>query len=429
MTAPQRRPLPRLTMWVDSTLVVDTDADCPTQLVDLVSVDTTEGRDSWRDDCQPGQLSLAVMVDDPAGLERWTIGATVAIALHGRTILGQPRSEWLGVWSVQEVRSTPEQVGQRWKVQVTGTDYVGVAATTPRSAPGTWRYLPTGASWQQSTTPIPETDATKLDEFRWLTTPIGTVATDYTGTPPATGDLPEGLGHGWTATRIVTVMGQTLQRPGGPLAWLAVTVDLCQILAGSMAWQLTTAGNIDTVIAHSKDGTLGEEQEFVLSTWSPGSGHPEVRWDLDGSWFDPMNALAVAAEALAAVSGGARWDLAEAEIDLSLPGPSTTAELVGLHAPWSLIDLTGPLPQVAPPDDVGVHRTVDRIAHHIAWDEHTVTVTLGDPVPTAKPIRYTDPTDIGGATVVPEGATFTGATAWEHAGKSFDEVGRLGLSL
>lgn len=429
MTA-TRRPLPRLTMWVDSVLVVDTDAACPTQLVDLVSVDTTEGRDSWRDDCQPGQLSLSVMVDDPAGLERWSIGATVAIGLHGRTILGQPRSEWLGVWSVQEVRSTPEQVGQRWKVQVTGTDYLGVAATTPRSAPGTWRILPTGASWQRSSSPPPGADEAKLDEERWATQPIGTVAVHYTGTPPATGDLPEGLGHGWNATYLIEGNGQTLQRPGGPLAWIVVTVDLCQILAGSMTWQLTTAGNIDTVIARAQDGVLGEEQEYVLSTWSPGSGHPEVRWELDGHWFDPMNALAVAAEALAAVSGGARWDLAEAEIDLSLPGPSTTAELVGLHAPWSLVDLTGPLPQVAPPDDVGINRTVDRIAHHIAWDEHTITVTFGDPVPVSGPYRYNKPPTLtGAALLVPDDATFTGPAAWEHATKTFDQVAALGTNL
>jgi hypothetical protein len=416
-------------MWVDSALVVDTDADCPTQLVDLISVDTTEGRDSWRDDVQPGQLSLTVMVDSPAGLARWTVGATVAIGLHGRTILGQPRAEWLGVWSVQEVRSTPEQVGQRWKVQVTGTDYVGVAATTPRSAPVTWREMLVGPQWQWGVGDRPGVDESKLEDLRWLVAPVGTVAVHYTGKPPATGDLPEELDRGWAATVLRWVRGQTLRRPGGIVANLAVTVDLCQVVAGSMAWQLTTAGNIDTVVAHATDGPLGDEIEYRLSTWSPGSGHPEVVWDLEGSWTDPMNALAVAAEALAAVSGGARWDLAEAEIDLSLPGPSTTGDLVGLHAPWSLIDLTGPLPQVAPPDDVGVHRTVDRIAHHIAWDEHTVTVTLGDPVPVAEPFRYMQPTDIGGATVVPADATFTGATAWEHAGKTFDEVGRLGLSL
>jgi hypothetical protein len=375
-------------------------------------------------------LSLAVMVDDPAGLERWAIGATVAIALHGRTILGQPRSEWLGVWSVQEVRSTPEQVGQRWKVQVTGTDYLGVAATTPRSAPGTWRIMPTGAQWQNSGIDPLDADATKLEESQRLVAPIGTVATHYTGTPPAGGDLPEGLGHGWTATRLMEGRGQTLQRPGGVMANLAVSVDLCQILAGSMAWQLTTAGNIDTVVAHAKEGPLGEEQEYVLSTWSPGSGHPEARWDLEGVFYDPMNALAVAAEALAAVSGGARWDLAEAEIDLSLPGPSTTGDLVGLHAPWSLVDLTGPLPQVAPPDDVGIHRTVDRIAHHIAYDEHTVTVTLGDPIPVSGPYRYNKPPSLtGAALLVPADATFTGPTAWEHATKTFDQVAALGSQL
>jgi hypothetical protein len=153
-------------------------------------------------------------------------------------------------------------------------------------------------------------------------------------------------------------------------------------------------------------------------------------WDLEGFWYDPMNAVAVAAEALAAASGGARWDLAEAEIDLSLPGPSATGNLIGLHAPWSLIDLTGPLPQVAPPDDVGVHRTVDRIAHHIAWDEHTVTVTLGDPIPVSGPYRYNRPPSFtGAALLVPEDATFTGATAWEHATKTFDEIAALGLSL
>jgi hypothetical protein len=428
MTA-TRRPLPRLTMWVDSVLVVDTDAACPTQLVDLVSVDTTEGRDSWRDDVQPGQLSLSIMVDDPAGLARWTVGATVAIGLHGSTVLGQPRSEWLGVWSVQEVRSTPEQVGQRWKAQITGTDYVGVAATTPRSAPVTWREMPAGSEWQRSGSDPPAADDSMLDEFRWHTTPIGTAAVHYTGHPPTAGDLPEELDHGWAATLIRWVRGQTLRRPGGVVANLAVTVDLCQVIAGSMAWQLTTAGNVDTVIAHAREGVLGDEVEYRLSTWSPGSGHPEVVWDLDGEWLDPMNALAVAAEALAAVSGGARWDLAEAEIDLALPGPSTTGDLVGLHAPWSLVDLTGPLPQVAPPDDVGVHRTVDRIVHRIAFGEHTVTVTLGDPVPVAEPFRYAQPTAIGGAHVVPDDATFTGATAWEHATKTFDEVGRLGLSL
>jgi hypothetical protein len=413
-------------MWVDSVLVVDTDADCPTQLVDLVSVDTTEGRDSWRDDVQPGQLSLSIMVDDPAGLERWTIGTTVAIALHGRTILGQPRSEWLGVWSVQEVRSTPEQVGQRWKVQVTATDYVGVAANTPASAPTTWRVLPTGSLWAVSGS-HPDT-TTKLGTLREQ--PIGTAAVHYTGAPPTAGDLPGGLDHGWAATVLRQDHGQTLHRPGGALAYFPVVVDLCQIIAGSMAWQLTTAGNIDTVIAHAQDGVLGDELEYRLSTWSPGSGHPEVVWDFEGVWLDPMNALAVAAEALAAVSGGARWDLAEAEIDLSLPGPSTTAELVGLHAPWSLIDLTGPLPQVAPPDDVGVQRTVDRIAHHIAWDEHTITVTLGDPVPVSGPYRYNNPPGLTStALLVPEDATFTGATAWEHATKTFDEVGRSGTNL
>jgi hypothetical protein len=414
-------------MWVDSVLVVDTDADCPTQLVDLVSVDTTEGRDSWRDDVQPGQLSLSIMVDGPAGLARWTVGATVAIGLHGRTILGQPRSEWLGVWSVQDVRSTPEQVGQRWKVQVTGTDYVGVAATTPRSAPVTWRIMPTGNLWQVTGSQRPDPDDTELEDLRWGVTPIGTVAVNYTGTPPQTGDLPEALGHGWAATIIRKDMGQTLHRPGGFVASLPVTVDLCQILAGSMAWQLTTAGNVDTVVARVMSG--GEEQEYRLSTWSPGSGHPEVVWDLDGSWLDPMNALAVAAEALAAVSGGARWDLAEAEIDLSLPGPSTTAELVGLHAPWSLVDLAGPLPQVAPPEDVGVQRTVDRIAHRIAHDEHTITVTLGDPTPVSAPYRYNLPPSIAGVIVVPDGATFTGPTAWEHATKTFDEIAHLGANL
>jgi hypothetical protein len=415
-------------MWVDSALVVDTDADCPTQLVDLVSVDTTEGRDSWRDDVQPGQLSLSIMVDSPAGLARWQIGATVAIALHGRTILGQPRSEWLGVWSVQEVRSTPEQVGQRWKVQITGTDYLGVAATTPRSAPGTWREMPAGSEWQRSGSDPPAADDSKLDELRWYTNPIGTVAVHYTGHPPAAGDLPEELDHGWAATLIRSVRGQTLQRPGGIVANLAVSVDLCQILAGSMAWQLTTAGNVDTVIAHAKEGALGEEQEFVLSTWSPGSGHPETRWDLEGVFYDPMNALAVAAEALAAVSGGAQWDLAEAEIDLSLPGPSTTGDLIGLHAPWSLVDLTGPLPQVAPPDDVGVHRTVDRIAHRIVWDEHTITLTLGDPIPVSGPYRYNESPSVMDH-VVPADATFTGPAAWEHATKTFDQVAALGTNL
>jgi hypothetical protein len=371
------------------------------------------------------------MVDDPAGLERWAIGATVAIGLHGRKILGQPRSEWLGVWSVQEVRSTPEQVGQRWKVQVTGTDYLGVAATTPRSAPVTWRVVPTGAWWQWSTFTDPlDEDATELEQLRRGVAPIGTVATHYAGEPPAGGDLPEGLGHGWTAVTLHQGIGQTLQRPGGIVANVAVTVDLCQILAGSMSWQLTTAGNIDTVIAHAKDGLVGDEIDYRLSTWSPGSGHPEVVWDLEGFWYDPMNAVAVAAEALAAASGGARWDLAEAEIDLSLPGPSATGNLIGLHAPWSLIDLTGPLPQVAPPDDVGVHRTVDRIAHHIAYDEHTVTVTLGDPVPVSGPYRYNRPPSFtGAALLVPEDATFTGATAWEHATKTFDEIAALGLSL
>jgi hypothetical protein len=248
--------------------------------------------------------------------------------------------------------------------------------------------MPTGALWQTSGSERPAPDDTELDDLHWGVTPIGTVAVNYTGTPPATGDLPEALGHGWAAATLRQNMGQTLHRPGGIVANLAVSVDLCQIIAGSMAWQLTTAGNIDTVIAHAKDGPLGEEQEYRLSTWSPGSGHPEVTLTFDGFWYDPMNALAVAAEALAAVSGGARWDLTEAEIDLSLPGPSTTGDLVGLHAPWSLVDLTGPLPQVAPPDDVGVHRTVDRIAHHIAWDEHTITVTLGDPIPVSGPYRY-----------------------------------------
>jgi hypothetical protein len=187
---------------------------------------------------------------------------------------------------------------------------------------------------------------------------------------------------------------------------------------------------VDTVIAHAQDGLLGDEVEYRLSTWSPGSGHPETVWDLEGVWYDPMNALAVAAEALAAVSGGARWDLAEAEIDLSLPGPSTTGDLVGLHAPWSLVDLPGPLPQVAPPDDAGVHRTVDRIAHHIAWDEHTITISLGDPIPVSGPYRYSrPPTLTGAALLVPDDATFTGATAWEHATKTFDDIAALGTNL
>jgi hypothetical protein len=424
MSTLQRRPLPRLTMWVDSVLVVDTDADCPTQLVDLVSVDTTEGRDSWRDDCQPGTLSLSIMVDDPAGLDRWRIGATVAIGLHGRTILGAVRSEWLGVWSVQEVRSTPEQVGQRWKVQVTGTDYLGVAATTPRTAPVTWRQEIAGPLWASSFLDPLKADATKLDEYRWYTAPIGTVAVHYKDAPPASGDLPEGLDDGWAVATIRFVKGQTLQRPGGVVAWPWQSVDLCQIVAGSMAWQLTTAGNIDTVVAHTE--LLGVEEEYRLSTWSPASGHPEIVWDLDGAWADPMMALAVAAEALAAVSGGARWDLAEAEIDLSAPGQSTTGQLVALHAPWSLVSLTGPLPQVAPPGDVGTLRTVDRIAHHIAYDEHTVTVTLGDPVPVSGPYRYNRPPDLISGLIVDDNATFTGPTAWEHADETFDEIAALG---
>jgi hypothetical protein len=366
------------------------------------------------------------MVDDPAGLERWTIGATVAIALHGRTILGQPRSEWLGVWSVQEVRSTPEQVGQRWKVQVTGTDYVGVAANTPASAPTSWRVMPTGAAW--AVAGLTPDNPTELQSLLGSGAPNMTAAVHYRGAPPASGDLPEALDHGWASAVIYQNLGRTLHRPGGILANLAVSVDLCQILAGSMAWQLTTAGNIDTVIAHAKDGPLGEEQEYRLSTWSPGSGHPEVILNLDGFWYDPMNALAVAAETLAAVSGGARWDLAEAEIDLALPGPSTTGDLVGLHAPWSLVDLTGPLPQVAPPDDVGVHRTVDRIAHHIAWDEHTITVTLGDPIPVSGPYRYNESPSVMDH-VVPADATFTGPAAWEHATKTFDQVAALGSNL
>jgi hypothetical protein len=79
---------------------------------------------------------------------------------------------------------------------------------------------------------------------------------------------------------------------------------------------------------------------------------------------------------------------------------------------------------------VGVHRTVDRIAHHIAYDEHTITVTLGDPIPVSGPYRYARPPSLtGAALLVPADATFTGPAAWEHAPKTFTQVAALGSNL
>jgi hypothetical protein len=255
--------------------------------------------------------------------------------------------------------------------------------------------------------------------------PVGTVGVQYLGSPPDGGDLPEELDHGWAAVRLVTVRGQTLNRPGGAFAWLPRPVDLCQIVAGTMTWQLTTAGNVDSVVA-TVSPPSGDAYDLRLSTWTPAAGHPESTWTLDGSWLDPMNALAVAVEALAATTGGARWDLVDAEVDLAVSGPGQQADLIGLQPPWSRVELLSDLARIAPQVTEPRIRTVDRVAHKIAAGEHVITLALGDLLPVADPWRYKLAPDLLGSMAVPDDATFEGPTAWEHAGRTFAEIAAMG---
>jgi hypothetical protein len=427
-----RRDLPRVTMWRDGHLVHDSAQQCtgepPPLWVDLLSISATAGRDTWRDPVQPGQLTLTASVDVGYKVGLWYVGSTVAIGLHTPKPGGGVAREWLGVWSVQDVRSTPEQVGQRWTITITGTDYLGVAATTPLAAAVTWREWYTGPAWAGAVG-TPDEDATKLDQLQTWAQPVGTVGVQYQGSPPDGGDLPEELDHGWAAVRLVAERGQALDRPGGILAWMPVTVDLCQIVAGTMTWQLTTTGNVDTVVA-TVDPLLGDAYDLRLSTWTPAAGHPEQVWTLDGHWIDPMNALAVAVEALAATSdSGGVWDLAEAEVDLAISGPASVADLIGLQPPWSQVTLRGRVPMIAPNNQsAGLQRTVDRVAHQIRAGEHTVTLALGNPLPVAKPWRYA-PAQVVDSMFVPDDATFEGPAAWEHAGRTFAEIAEMGAQL
>lgn len=421
MTTLPRRKLPRLLVWLNSQLVVDSEAPCSAQSVDLVRLVCKSGRESWRDPVSPGVLTLTVSVSNVADVHRWA-DATVAAALVAPGLITD-HPEWLGVWSVEEVAWNPTAVGERSELTITGTDLIGVLARTPATGSDPPRLAGTlaGPSWAWAA----HLDrASRLDVHTLA--PIGTVAVHrkFGFDPPLSGDLPDHYEHGWRCVELAVVAGQTLYRPAGMAVGVAV-IDLCQIVAGSMEWTRSSAGNIDTVTASSPSG------DIRLSTWDASSGHAESTWDV-GTYLTWGAAVAVASEALAASGGGSSWDLAGAVVDLAI-NYGILHQLISLEAPWSIAHLTGRLDLVSPTLHNGSARTVDHIAHDRTATEHRITLALGDPLPIAGPIRFNSAPGltIDSANAVPEGATFgePPGSGWEHLDKTFLEVRQLGVDL